>query len=391
MRESPPAAEKTPVTPAQRRVWYVAQRTVAPVVARKYKGPFEQIGVDGPFLLVCNHACNTDPILVGLLSKNKPLTYVASEHLERLGAVTKLLTHCFSIIPRKKASSAADTVKSILRALKQGASVVLFAEGECTWDGVSGRVFPATGKLAKISRVPLVTCRLEGNYLTKPRWAASARKGRITGTVIRRYAPEELASMRPEEITAAINRDIYVDAWETQRRDEVPFVSKAPAEGLDKALFICPECREIGSLRTRRDAIFCTKCGMRVTLDGSSFPQSGRFATIRQWDIWQQEELLRRMRTGEGLTDLFPATGTLTDLVGGTKRPIRFCLDLQRRAMVIDGESVPFSDISDMAMVKTDRLLFGRDGGYFEIVSKGGILRPYLLAKQGDSSEKENE
>lgn len=370
------------VTPKQRRAWRLAQRIVAPVMARKYNFIFDQIGMDGPFLLVANHACNVDPILVSLSSRDKPLSFVASEHLERLGALTKLLTSNFSVIPRKKASSAADTVKSVLRALKQGASVVLFAEGECTWDGVSAPVFPATGKLAKVCRVPLITYRLEGNYLSLPRWANAARKGRIRGQVVHRYSSEELAGMSAEEITAAINRDVFEDAWETQRRVHAPFVSKSPAEGLEKALFICPDCGKIGGLHTKGDAIFCDKCGMRVTLDGGSVPQSGRFSTIREWDVWQQEELLRRIGAGNGSVVLFPADGTLTDLNRGTKRKVRFHLDLVHGAMVIDGESVPFSEVSDMAMVKTNRLLFGRNGGYNEIMTKRGILRPYLLAKQ---------
>ena len=233
-RERNTAAGTDPVTTAQRRAWRLTYITAKPVMAHKYNFTCDQIGINGPFLLVSNHACNADPILIGLSSKDMPLTYVASEHLERMGVVTKLLTRYYSIIPRKKASSAADTVKSVLRALKRGAPVVLFAEGECTWDGVSAPVFPATGKLAKVSRVPLVTYRLEGNYLSVPRWADSSRRGRIRGRVVHRYSPEELAKMSPDAITAAINRDIYEDAWETQRRDNVILASRKRAEGLEK-------------------------------------------------------------------------------------------------------------------------------------------------------------
>lgn len=389
-RERNIAAGTDPVTPAQRRAWRLTYITAKPVMAHKYNFTCDQIGINGPFLLVSNHACNADPILIGLSSKDMPLTYVASEHLERMGAVTKLLTRYYSIIPRKKASSAADTVKSVLRALKRGAPVVLFAEGECTWDGVSAPVFPATGKLAKVSRVPLVTYRLEGNYLSMPRWADSSRRGRIRGRVVHRYSPEELARMSPDEITAAINRDIYEDAWETQRRDNVILASRKRAEGLERALFICPECGEIGGLQTKGDAIFCTKCGMRVTVDQRGFFRDGRFSTVREWDVWQREQF-PRLTENPAHAELFPADGVLTDLSAGTKRKISFCLDLAGGAMVIGGEHIPLPDFSDMAMVKTNRLLFGWNGDYYEIVSKHGILRPYLLAKQLYSIEKGKE
>ncbi len=41
-----------------------------------------------------------------------------------------------------------------------------------------------------------------------------------------------------------------------------------------------------------------------------------------------------------------------------------------------------FSDISDMSMVQTTRLLFTTEQGYFEIHSKQAVLRPYVLVWQ---------
>ena len=44
-----------------------------------------------------------------------------------------------------------------------------------------------------------------------------------------------------------------------------------------------------------------------------------------------------------------------------------------------------------MAMVKTNRLLFTTSDGYFEIFTKNGVLRPYLLAFKMHAEEIENE
>ncbi len=363
----------------RRRAWALAQRFVRPFLRRKFNYACSPIGIEGPFLLIANHANNTDPLFVGLSSRTTPLTYVASEHLERLGLLTGILTRYFSVIPRAKASSAVGTVRSILKALRQGEAVALFAEGECTWDGRSVDVFPATGKLVKSAGVPLVTYRLEGNYLSCPRWARKGRRGRCVGAVVRIYSPEELAKMKGDEITAAINRDIFEDAWQTQKRVQAVFRSKAPAEGLEQALFLCPDCSAAGTLRTKGSAIFCTKCGMRAELDEQGFFRSGPFPGILEWDRWQRDafsEAVRAKKQGQ----LFPGQGRLTDLSSAEHRPVRFHLDLAQAALVLDGRPEPFAGISGMAMVKTNRLLFTTEAGYYELRSKGGILRPYLLA-----------
>ena len=366
----------------RRRAWALAQRLLGPIFRRKYRFSCEHIPVDGPCLLIANHAANFDPILVSLSSRARPLSFVASEHLERLGLVSGLLTRYFSILPRSKASSGVGTVKSVLRALREGASVLLFAEGDCTWNGVSAGVFPATGKLARASGVPLVTYRLSGNYQSKPRWAKKARKGAIAGSVVRVYPPEELAAMSGEEITAAIDRDIFEDAWQ----NETVYRAGKPAEGLEQALFLCPDCGRPGSLHTRRDAIFCKSCGFRVTLDAGSHLQGSPFATIAQWDAWQEEAFAKRPSKASEHA-LFPGEGTLTELPGGSRRKVRFRLDLAGRALVVDEPSIPFAEISDIAMVKTDRLLFTHGGNYCEIHAKHAILRPYLLAHKQNETE----
>ena len=365
----------------RRRAWRFALPLVRFFLRRKYNYVCTPLELEGPFLLIANHANNADPLFISQACPQRPLTYVASEHLERLGLVTGLLTRYFSIIPRKKASSAVGTVRAILTALRRGESVVLFAEGDCTWDGVSAPIFPATGKLARSAGVPLVTYRLEGNYLSCPRWAKTGRRGRCVGAPVGIYSPRELASMKPEQVTAAIDRDIFEDAWQTQKRVGVDFRCRAPALGLERALFLCPDCGAAGGLRTRGREIFCTGCGMHARLDRQGFFQSGPYPDILAWDRWQKERFAHLITEGQG-GHLFPGEGRLTDLGENSPRRVRFCLDAETGSLLLDGESLRLEEISEMAMVKTDRLLFSAGGRYYELRSKRAILRPYLLAWQ---------
>ena len=42
---------------------------------------FEPADIDGPVLVAINHASAYDPLFVGVAFKNKPLTFIASEHI----------------------------------------------------------------------------------------------------------------------------------------------------------------------------------------------------------------------------------------------------------------------------------------------------------------------
>ena len=152
------------------KAWHILYPVLRPWICRKFNLTHEDLHVDGPVLLIPSHTCAWDPLLVAMSLPGKQVYFVASEHLFRMGLVSRLLEWVVAPIPRRKASSGADTAKACLRHLKAGHSICLFAEGEQCWEGHSGTVFPATGKLAKSSGATLVTFRMEGGYLSLPRW-----------------------------------------------------------------------------------------------------------------------------------------------------------------------------------------------------------------------------
>ena len=65
--------------------------------------------VKGPYLLVCNHVTDWDPVLVAC-SFPEQHYYVASEHLMRSGLGGRLVSWAQAPIPRLKGGNAAGTV-----------------------------------------------------------------------------------------------------------------------------------------------------------------------------------------------------------------------------------------------------------------------------------------
>ena len=188
----------------RQKIWRLLYGLARPFLIRRFALTAEPCRVEGPCLIVANHVTNYDPLLLAMSFADTPIRFVASEHIFRHGLISRLLEKLVAPIPRRKGAAGADTVRSVLRAIKDGETVCIFAEGDASWDGLTHPVFPATGKLARMAGVPLVTYRLEGGYLSLPRWSKKLRRGKMRGVIVGVYPPETLKAMKGPEITALI-------------------------------------------------------------------------------------------------------------------------------------------------------------------------------------------
>lgn len=362
--------------------WRFLYRIVRCFVPRRFNLEYEKSDIDAPCLIISNHVTSWDPLLLSMSFPETPIAFVASEHIFRLGLISRLIEKFVAPIPRRKASSGADTVMMCMRRLRAGDTVCIFAEGDATWNGVSGEVFPATGKLARSCGANLVTYRIEGAYLSYPRWAKTKRRGKARGHVVGVYTPEQLKAMKPDQITALINRDIHEDAWERQRSEHIPYSGEKLAEGIEQGYYICPRCRKIGSVKGRGSRISCS-CGFEtaVTAEGFLSPPEP-FETLEQWDSWQTRTLKEIMTDNRDM--LFADDGACLAQVGldhsenalGHGR-----MELYSDRLICAGHEFRLEDISSMAMVKSSILLFSENDKYYEIrASKDTCLRKYLTA-----------
>ena len=191
--------------------------------------------------------------------------------------------------------------------------------------------------------------------------------------------------MKGPEITALINRDIFEDAWQRQKDDPVPYRGKRLAEGLERALYLCPGCGKIGTLRTKGDRLFCS-CGFETRWSETGFfePQTP-FATIADWERWQKDKL--RALDFPHVTLLFSDPEISLTRVSvdhgeellGTGELLQYG-DRLRCA----GRDFLLDEISSMAVVQTHLLLLSYRDEYFELRSKNGAnMRKYCELWKG--------
>ena len=395
--------EKERINRRRRRSWDFSQLVIGPWMRNKFDfscDDFEPADIEGPVLVAINHACAYDPILLGIAFKNKPLTFIASEHLLRMKTWGPVLDRHFSLIPHQKGAKSSRTALVAMKRIKRGESVFLAVEGEQTWDGRSLPIMPYTGKLVKGSGATLVTYMLEGGYLSAPRWSMEARKGKVYGHMVNVYSPEMLEKMTDEEVEDAISKDLWFDTWEWQKtRPEGPVRFKCKhgnAEGLERAVFTCPECGAFGTLRSSGDYISCG-CGFRVRMaDTGFFESSALVETIVDWEKQDRRALTTRInelcasRSPEE-AEIFSDDNVTLVRIGddheeeeAARGRVALIYKEGNFVLTIGGHEFNVPGISNMTMVLAARVVFSDESGYYELRSDKSSktnLRKYVIAR----------
>ncbi|MBR4952908.1 MAG: 1-acyl-sn-glycerol-3-phosphate acyltransferase [Oscillospiraceae bacterium] len=363
-------------------VWRILRTLLKPWIIHKFNFKSEIYNVDGPYLVLCNHNTDWDPLIVSTAFPNQ-MYFVASEHIFRWGFVSRIIHWLVAPISRLKSRTGASTVMTVMRKLRDGANVCIFAEGEKSWNGITCPIADATGKLVRASGASLVTYRLEGGYFTHPRWAKTHRRGKMCGSVVGIYTPEMLKAMNPDEINDIINRDLYEDAYERQNEQQIAYNGKSLAEGLEKALCLCPECGKLETMRSRGNKFFCTACSFETTYTPEGYFTDGRFKTVREWDEWQQqqfEQLSCKAENGSIFSDeefelLSFSTSHATVSLG------KGDLTLYPDRLICAGEEWNIDEISGIALHGNQKLNLSAGDKDYEIVPrKTCCTRKYLTA-----------
>ncbi|NMA12009.1 MAG: 1-acyl-sn-glycerol-3-phosphate acyltransferase [Chloroflexi bacterium] len=338
-----------------------------------------------PALILANHTTNLDPVMMGISFPDHML-FVASEHIFRLGWLSRLIVFFLNPIMRVKARTELRTASEIMKTLRSGINVCMFAEGSASWNGESGEIPDSTIKLAHRSGFPLVTYRIEGGYLSMPRWGASFRRGKIQGMLIQQYSVEELRSMTYEELEAAIYRDLYFNIFQRNEHLKIAYKGQRLAEDLEALLFLCPQCHKIASIHSNGDQLRCD-CGLQLRYTEHGLFESltdtvAPFHTVLDWDLWQRQHLaetslaLREMPLDEPICSdedqrLYRfQPGIRSELIAcGRLALYRDRLELQD-ARQHQPFIFPLSTISDMALIIQRLLTFTVNGeDFYEVKS----------------------
>ncbi len=244
---------------------------------------------DEPYVLLANHTFMFDVVHVPLHLRKVPFI-VASHNLFVKQPTKFLLTKIAHAVPKTKSISDIRAARELIGAVKRGYPILIFPEGNTTFNGETTYIEESTMKLIKKLNIDVVTCNAKGGYLSKPRWATGKRKNRrATLTYDIAIKKDELSALSLDEISTIINRKLYNNDYEYQREVMIPHPGDTLAEGLENILYICPNCESLGTLVTHENTIECTHCNTLGTVNEYGFIEGFKIDNTVDWDHYQRQ------------------------------------------------------------------------------------------------------
>lgn len=268
-------------------VEHVALRLLRPYCKIKYGLKLEKFeGKNkGPYLILANHQTGFDQFFVGMPFKI-PIYYVASEDIFSNGFSSKLIKYLVNPIPIKKQTADVSAVMTCMRVAREGASIVIFPEGNRTYGGKTGYMNPAIVGLIKALKMPVAFVRIEGGYGVQPRWSDKVRKGKVRVYVSGVLNQDEYRAMTDGEIMSYVERELFVD--ESTSGGE--YKSGVLAEYLERAIYVCDDCG-LSEFESHADIIRCKKCGKEIrylpTKELVGVDKPFKFGTVSDWYDYQ--------------------------------------------------------------------------------------------------------
>lgn len=362
----------------KREAWIKPRHKIATALLRpiitliasvKYHAKIDRFVQEGDrnWLVLSNHQTDFDQFFISLAFR-QPVYYVALEDLFSNGFLSKVISWLVAPIPFMKASKDLKAVMTCIRLAKEGGTVGMFPEGNRTYSGRTCYINPSVTSLAKKMGLPIAIFRIEGGYGIKPRWAIKGRNGHMKAGVRRVIEPEEYKNMSKEELYELICRELWVD----ETKDDSLFPAKAAAEGLERVLYLCPDCG-LSEFQTKGDILQCKHCGRQYrylpnkqlqSLDGES-----PFRYIADWYDYQESYIRSLDLSPYTNTPMYCDTADLSEVIVYDRKhlihksaPIRLLAD---RLEIGDGQKrllLSYDDIKAMACIADHKLnIFYRD------------------------------
>ncbi|MDE7439423.1 MAG: 1-acyl-sn-glycerol-3-phosphate acyltransferase [Clostridia bacterium] len=320
----------------------------------------------GAYLIISNHQTTMDPFMLSL-SFRFPVYFVASDDLFNL-KVSPLIKYLVAPIPKSKSLRDVAAMMGVFRVIKEEGAVGIFPEGNRTVSGGQWEMTDAIAKLAKSLKVPLIIYNISGGYGTDPRWGHSIRKGRALGEVRAVVSVEELGAMSVEQLFGLIKEKLDVN----DAASGVAFKSKKRAEYIERALYLCPVCRSVSGIVSKKYKLKCRYCGAETeyTEKLSLSPPVEGFNRISEWYEWERVEIVQAVLSGMRVQDgdiLFRESVKLKK-----KKKLdgdRVSID-KENLVIYKGEcrqTFPLTEITALTMVGKKKFNFYYDGKILQV------------------------
>ncbi len=324
---------------------------------------------EAPAIVLCNHGSFIDFIYaVALLRKSRPHFIVA-----RLYFYHKLLRPLLQGVgafPKSMFAMDMENAKNCLTVLKNKEILTMMPEARLSTAGRFEDIQDSTYSFIKKSGVAVYTVKIGGAYLADPKWGKGFRRGSLVEAELDiLYTAQQVKDLTLEQLKEGIRERLFYDefSW-LQEHPEIHYRSRHLAEGLENILSVCPACGKRHTIYTRKNQIFCEKCGYLTALDSRyGFTEGFRFQNFGQWYDYQVAVLQKEIEENES----YALTSAVELRLPGdgnslTRHAGRGVCTLNREGLTYAGTMDKETVELHFPISKVYRLLFGA-GENFEI------------------------
>ncbi len=128
----------------------------------------ENVPISGACIVVSNHQSYLDPIFLHA-AVPRVLHAMAKSTQFASPFMGWFLAHIY-VFPVRRYEVDPQAVRTVLRRLQAGHAVMIYPEGERSWDGRFQNARRGTVRLLLKAGVPVIPCRIHGSYEVWPRW-----------------------------------------------------------------------------------------------------------------------------------------------------------------------------------------------------------------------------
>ncbi|MBQ6646793.1 MAG: 1-acyl-sn-glycerol-3-phosphate acyltransferase [Clostridia bacterium] len=253
-------------------------------------------------LILCNHTMLMDfANLLWAMFPRSDQRFVATSVVYDRSKLNQWAFKHLGLIRKNQGATDLTSLKEMMKAAKEGGSVVIYAAGMLSFDGRPAiDVLPGTETLPRLMRTDVYAAVTHGGFLTSPRYSHKVSRGRIEIELKRICTAQEAASLSKEELRQRINEALSFNDWDWQEAHRVPFHGIKSVKKLSRTLYMCPACHGEGTLLEKGNTLTCSRCGLSARRDKYGFFSSENPACPTRVDKWadlEREEIKRQLES----------------------------------------------------------------------------------------------
>ena len=267
----------------------------------------ERLGRNESALFLMNHSSFIDLKIAATILYPRPFNIICTSD----GFVGKAgLMRAMGCIPTKKFITDTTLVRDMLYTVRElHSSLLMYPEASYSFDGTATPLPDSLGKLLKMLKVPVVMIKTDGAFLRDPLYnMLQLRQVKVSATMRYLLSPQEIAAMSPKQLNAVLQREFSFDNFRAQQERGVAVTESFRADGLNRVLYKCPNCKTEGQMEGRGTALRCRCCGKRWELTETGFLRADDgedlFDHVPDWYAWERKCVREELQIGSYRLDI---------------------------------------------------------------------------------------